>query len=482
MADKQPFYGWKLVAVLFLLVFFNMGFPYYGGSVINGYMIHEIPMSRSTLGLGFTLINLFVGLASMFVAISILKRGVRATFIIGAALTCVGSLFMAFDASKPWQYLIAFGVINGVGISFSTLFTAATAVTRWFRRYRGRAMGIALSAPGFAGFAVSPFLDKMLRTAGGDWRAGWRIVAGASLISALLALVFVKETPQSLGQTVDGIPPEEQSRPSRTDTLTTSYPWTAAQAYRTSAYWLIAVGGVATTFPFFFFVAHWILRLRGAGIGSSSAAWAMSLFTIGTIAGHWLGGLLMDILNARLVFAIGLSIYFVGSYLAIVVQPDMLTIAYAAAIAYGVASGWTLTCVSTITAHYYGPAAFPQLNGMMTLVTSVLASPAGYIGGKLFDLHGNYTRAFQLNCVIAAIGIVAVALAVMPRPRGEAGAPGPGLRDPSDSTAQGLPVGQVIRRQRLKLNSLKGAWRRMLSCPLSAIHVCNIATGLRRGE
>ena len=154
-----------------------MGFPYYGGSVINGYMIHEIPMSRSTLGLGFTLINLFVGLAAVLVAMSIIKYGVRATFIVGSALICLGSLFMGLCASKPWHYLIAFGVMNGIGISFATLFPAATAVTRWFRRYRGRAMGIALSASGFAGFAVSPFLDKMLRSAGGNWHVGWEIVA-----------------------------------------------------------------------------------------------------------------------------------------------------------------------------------------------------------------------------------------------------------------------------------------------------------------
>jgi MFS family permease len=431
--DKRPFYGWKLVAVLFSLVFFNMGFSYYGGSVINGYMIHQIPMSRSTLGLGFTLINLFVGLAAVLAAMSIVKYGVRATFIIGSALICLGSLFMSIYASKPWHYLIAFGVINGIGISFSTLFTAATSVTRWFRRYRGRAMGIALSAPGFAGFAVAPFLDKMLRAAGGNWRVGWEIVAGAEVIAGLIAYFFVKEDPRSLGQSVDGIPDVEQNRPSRTDTLATTYPWTASQAYRTSAYWLIAIGGVATMFPFFFFVAHWILRLRGAGISSSNAAWAMSLFTIGTIGGHWLAGLLLDIMSSRVVFAIGLSIYFVGSYLAIIVQPEALTVAYAAAVMYGVASGWSLTCLSTVTAHYFGPAAFPKLNGVMTLVTSVCASPAGFIGGKIFDLYGSYTRAFELNCVVAAIGIVAVAFAAMPSPRNEVGAPMIGV--PSDSMA-----------------------------------------------
>ena len=63
-----------------------MGFPYYGGSVINGYMIHEIPMSRSTLGLGFTFLNLFLGIAAIFVAMSIVKFGIRATFIAGSVL------------------------------------------------------------------------------------------------------------------------------------------------------------------------------------------------------------------------------------------------------------------------------------------------------------------------------------------------------------------------------------------------------------
>jgi MFS family permease len=450
VAEKRPFYGWKLVAVLFSLVFFNMGFPYYGGPVINGYMIHEIPMSRSTVGLGFTLINLFVGLASILVAISILKFGLRTTFIIGSALICIGSLFMALYASKPWHYLIAFGVINGVGISFSTLFVAAAAVTRWFRRYRGRAMGIALSSPGFAGFAVSPFLDKMLRTAGGNWRVGWEIVAGAMVIAALIAFLFVKDDPKSLGQSVDGILEDEQHRPSRSDVLATTYPWTAAQAYRTSAYWLIAIAGVATTFPFFFFVAHWILRVRGAGISSANAAWAMSLFTIGTIGGHWLSGLLMDVISSRLVFAIGLSIYFAGSYFAIIVRPDMLTVAYAAAILYGVASGWTLTCTATIVAHYYGPAAFPKLNGVMTLVTSVCAAPAGYVGGRIFDLYGSYTRAFELNCLIAAIGIVAVAFAVMPRPRSEVGTPTLRvINDPLAPAAQVLPSGRRIPLRRI---------------------------------
>ena len=427
MQDKAKFYGWKLVAALFCLDFINMGFPYYGGSVINGYMIHEVAMSRSTLGFGFTVLNLFVGLAAVLVAISIVRYGIRTTFIAGSSLICLSSLFMALYASKPWHYVVAFGVANGTGISFATLVPAATAVTRWFRRYRGRAMGIALSASGFAGLGVAPFLDKMLRTAGGNWRAGWEMVAAAMVVAGLIALLFVRESPESLGQSVDGIP-EEQNQPSRTDTLATKHSWTASEAYSTPAYWLIAVAGITTTFPFFLFVAHWILRLRGAGISSANAALAMGMFTMGTLIGRWLGGLLMDMINSRLAFAIGLSAYFVGSYFAIILRPETLVLAYIASILYGLAYGWTFSCVSTITAHYYGPAAFPKLYGTMTLLVSACASPAGWVGGKIFDAYGNYTKAIELNCLMAAIGILAIAFAAMPKPRNEVTAASVGIR------------------------------------------------------
>ena len=423
MAGKQPFYGWKLVAVLFTLDFVNMGFPYYGGTFINSYMIHEIAMTRGMLGFGVTLLNLFLGLAAVVVAMSILKFGIRATFITGSAIICLGSLLMAFWVTKPWQYLIAFGVINGVGMSFATLVPAATSVSRWFRRYRGRAMGLALSASGFAGLGVSPFLDKMLRTAGGNWRTGWYIVVGAVVLAALIAFLFVKESPESLGQFVDGIPEEVQSQPSRTDTLATRHPWTAADAYFTPAYWLIALAGIATTFPFFLFVGHWVLLLRGVGISSAAAALAMGVFTMGTLIGRWFGGVLMDVMNSRLVFALGLVMYFIGSYFAIVVHADALTAMYLASALYGIAYGWTFSCISTITAHYYGPAAFPKLYGTMTFLISTFASPAGYVGGIIFDRYKSYTPAIELNCLIAVVGILAIAFAAMPKPRGEMASP-----------------------------------------------------------
>jgi MFS family permease len=421
VVKKPEFYGWTLLAVLFSLDFVNMGFPVYGGTVINSYMLRQIPMSRSTLGLGFTFSNLFVGLSATIVAMSILKQGVRKTFAIGSGLICAGSLFLALFASKPWHYLVGYGGIIGVGMGFGTLVPAGTAVTRWFKRYRGRAMGICLGASGIAGFVVAPLLNRMLEASGGNWRVGWQIVAAVAVISGIVALLFVKERPESLGQAVDGISDAESDR-HLFDTnapvgLITTYAWTPAEAYRTRSYWLIALAGFACQYPLFFFIAHWILHARGVGIGASDAAWTMSMFAIGGITGRLIGGWLMDTITGRYAFMIGLCLFVIGSFLAIRVGPGALAIAYAAAILYGLAFGWTFTCMNTCTAHFFGTAAFPKLNGTMILLTSVLGSPAGFIGGKIFDIYGGYARAFELNALLATIGIVAMAFATMPRPR-----------------------------------------------------------------
>jgi MFS family permease len=417
MTSERGFYGWKLVFILWLLDFLNMGFPLYGGAVINTYMLVEIPMSRSMFGLGFTLLNLFVGIPSVLVAASIVRWGIRKTFGIGSALILVGALWLSLVASRPWHYWVGFGVLTATGISFGTIVPAATVITRWFSRYRGRAMAVTLSASGFAGFIVSPLINRILTANGGNWRQAWAVVAGISVLSAVVAFLFVKERPEDLGQSVDGGPDAAQPTGSpAVGKLVTTFPWEPRQAYRTLSYWMILIGGIACQFPFFFFTAHWLLHLKGVGISPADAAWAMGLFTLGAVFGRLIGGWLMDRMVARYAFMLGLCLYFLGSFLAIRVSPDALGIAYAAAILYGTAFGWTFICLNTVTGHFYGPAAFPRLNGMLLLIGAVFCSPAGFLGGKLFDIFHSYKLAFELNSLVAAIGIVALFFARMPEP------------------------------------------------------------------
>lgn len=350
MTSERGFYGWKLVFVLWLLDFLNRGFPLYGGAVINTYMLKEIPMSRSTFGMGFTLLNLFVGLHSILVAASIVRWGIRKTFGIGSALILCGALWLSLITSQPWHYCVGFGVLTATGISFGTIVPAATAITRWFSRYRGRTMAVTLSASGFAGFFVSPLINRILTANGGNWHQAWEIVAAISVLSATVAFLFVKECPEDLGQPVDGEREGQHSpRSAARKALVTKFLWTPRQAYGTLPLWMILVGGIACQFPFFFFTAHWLLHLKGVGVLPADAAWAMGLFTLGAVFGRLIGGWLMDLMVARYAFILGLCCYFLGSFLAVRVSPGALRIAYNSAMLYGIGFGWSFICLNTVT-------------------------------------------------------------------------------------------------------------------------------------
>lgn len=421
MPTERSFYGWKLVGALASMDFLNLGMPFYIGAVINPYMLQHISMSRGTFGLGFTLLNLFVGIPSNLVALSIVRRGIRATYLIGSALVCFGSLFLAFGTTKPWQFLLGFGVINGIGVCFGDIICGTTAAARWFERYRGRASGLVLSGSGVCGFFMAPLIDKLLRASGGNWHLGWEIVAAGAILSGVIALLFVKERPEDLGQLPDGGARNEAGAaashaPSK---LVTSYAWTAGEAYRTSGYWLVVIAGLAAQFPFFLFTAHWLLHLQSVGIPSGVAAFSMGLFTLAAIGGRVIGGWLVDTMAARWAFLLGLCCYLFGSVAALRAGPGALVLVDAAGILYGLAIGWTFTCMTTAVAHFFGPSAFPKLAGTLLLLTSGGASPAGWVGGKIFDMYGGYARAWELNIIVTVVGIVAIVFATMPRPSTE---------------------------------------------------------------
>lgn len=407
------FYGWRLLGAIWLLDAFNMGFPFYGAAVINSAMLRQIPMNRSTFGFGFTLLNLFVGLPSIIIARSIERWGVRATFIIGGALICAGSLWLGLLTERPWQYLVGYGALIGAGVGFGTNVPLSAIVSRWFTRFRGRAMAIALTGSGVGGFISAPLIGHIVTGDKLGFRAGWIVVAIVAVASILIAYVSIKERPGDLGQVADGTETESQGFAVAQE-LKTQRLWTPKQAFRTSAYWLIVIGSIACQYPTFFLVAHWILYLRGNGLSLASATWAFSVFTISNLGGRLLGGYLSDIIPARYAFALGLGSYVPATFLTL----SHPSAASAAAVLFGTGFGCSFVCMNTVTANYYGHSAVPMLNGMMMLISALVCSPAGLVGGRLFDTCGSYVPAFELNLIILLIGILGLFFAKMPFTQG----------------------------------------------------------------
>ena len=415
MVAEKKFEGWNMVFVLWLVYLVNLGFPLYGGSVINSYMMKDIPMDRATYGLGFSLCNLFVGIGAILAGKIILQWGVKRTFVCGGVVLIAGALWLSQVATAPWHYLVGFGFLLGLGMALATMLPLATTVTRWFVRSRGRAMGIAMTASGFAGFIASPAINKFIAATGGNWRLAWVVVAGAVVLSTLIAYVFLKERPEDFGQIPDGKESNAaQIAAHAANPLVTKYAWIASEVYKCHTYWLIVVASAASQWPFFFFTAHWIMHLKGAGISPAEAAFCMGLFTMGGIVGRLISGWLMDRLPARYVYMGGFCCYFLGSYLALQVSPTALMAAYIAAMCYGGGFGWCFVAQATVLGNFFGAAVFPKINGTLLAVTAVMVSASGVVGGKLFDIFHGYTQAFELNVAVCIFGIILLMFTKMP--------------------------------------------------------------------
>ena len=415
MMKKNAFYGWSLVGALFLIDLLLMGLPYY--SIINTYMLKQLHMSRGVYGLGFTLTNLFYGLPSTLVAIAIIRWGLKVTFGIGAALIMTGALCLTFFVTRPWEYVLSFGVLMGTGFAFSTNVPIATAITRWFRRYRGRAMAIALSGAAIGGFIGTTLVNRLLAANGGNWRQAWKLMAALVFLGGAVAIFRVKERPEDIGQIPDGTERETSVGGALTrSNLVTSHTWTPSEAYRTFPYWALILGGIACKYPLFFMLGHWVLHLRGAGISAAAAATALGIFTLTQIAGQFIGGWLVDKVSARYALMLGFACYLIGVYLAIRIGAHSVLAADAASVLFGIGFGWTFVGVYTLVGHFYGPAAYPKLSGVLALLSSTIAAPSSAISGKLFDVYGSYAPALELIGLIALIGIIAGGFATMPQP------------------------------------------------------------------
>ena len=201
---KAGFYGWTLLGILWVVLFINLAFPAFGSSVINTYMAADLHLDRAMLGLSYSIYLMMSGLPAPLVALCVNRKGIRFTMLLGGALVTVGSLLMAFVVSSGVGAVVCFGLIVGAGVATGGPLPTQTSVTRWFVRRRALALAILLSGGGIGGFVAAPLLDRVIRLAGGNWRAGWLLIAGLSAVVAVVIAVFVKESPKDFGQSPDG--------------------------------------------------------------------------------------------------------------------------------------------------------------------------------------------------------------------------------------------------------------------------------------
>jgi MFS family permease len=409
MSPEKKFYGWFLVAALWVIYVLNGTFPFIGGSVINAYMAKELGMERSVLGLGFTILSFSMGMPAALIALCINRRGIRFTLFLGSLILVLGALLMAFVVVQNWQYVVVFGIIIGLGIGFGSVLPVQTGVTLWFKKKRALAMSIVLSAAGIGGFVAAPLLDKIIAAAGGNWKTGSLFTGGLSVVAAVLALVFVKNSPSDLGQAPDGVTEDKEPSPtdleqSRKTTHVYHSPedWRVADAVKTKTFWFVFAGSVGYIAPFMTCVTHGVIHLRDVGLSPASAAMAAGLMMLFSILGRLGAGVLGDRIEPRYIWIVAL--FFLGAGSLVLIRAQTMFPVYAYAVLVGIGFGAAYVSMTTLIGNYFGANAFASIMGIIFPFNTFFGSSTPWLAGLIYDHYGSYGWAFAGVSGMAFVG------------------------------------------------------------------------------
>lgn len=113
--------------------------------------------------------------------------GIRRIFKTGVIIFTISSLLCSLSGSGFW--LIFFRYIQGIGAAFTSTTGPAILVSAFLPKYRGRVLGISVSAV-YLGLAFGPFAGGFLTQYIG-WRSIFYVAAAFGVITSILAFTFL---------------------------------------------------------------------------------------------------------------------------------------------------------------------------------------------------------------------------------------------------------------------------------------------------
>jgi len=338
--------------------------------------------------------------------------------VIRTGVVILGLGFMLLSQIDSLAAFYAAFVVIALGSSLCGFFPINVALIYWFERKRARALSMIGLGFALGGVAV-PLVAWAIATFG--WRAA-AFGSGALILAAGWPLAQVmKGRPQRYGEQVDGEPPAPSApAAAAAPAEPATRDFTAREALRTPAFWLLSLGHGFALFVVTAVNVHAIAHLKeGLGYTVEAAALYIMLMTLAQIGGIGLGALAGDRYDKRLICAACMVMHMAGLLSLTFASGAAMVVAFS--LLHGVAWGLRGPFMQAIRAEYFGVSAIGMILGLSFMIIVVGQIGGPMIAGSLADLTGNYRAGFTLLALLAGVGSVFFLLAKKPaRPRGEA--------------------------------------------------------------
>jgi MFS family permease len=386
LSNLRPgaYYGWTIAVALCVQSSVVMGVGFYGIAVLLSALCDAHGWSRSEVSLATTLYFFSGGPASALAGRVVERFGARACMAAGSIVMALALVWVG-RVEAPGQLLLAYPLLS-LGCSLSAGVPSNALVMRWFLAKRSRAMSIAHTGVSIGGVVLVPLATQLILREGLEPATRW--LAGMILLAVLPTALFVlRAGPEEHGLEVDGDARAARASPHLSFDAQRRH-WTAGEALRSPAFWVLALGFGGILFCQLGVAMHQISLLRDR-LGAETAALALSTSAFGSLASRLVVGSFADRVGKR-GLALGLVLLQSAAYLTFAFA-DAAPLLLLASLIFGFAIGNLFMLQPLLVGELFGVPSFATVLGLLQLVTQTLSGLGPLVLGRLAAGFGSYT-------------------------------------------------------------------------------------------
>ena len=409
--NKHPkiFYGWYILTIGMLGSLVAVGFSQLFMSVMLKPLTAEFGWSRTAATGAITAGTILSGLFSLPFGKLADRYGPRMLTAAGALITAVMYFFMT-KFFTLWEYYAIFLIGRVISTNAISNIVPRTAVVNWFRRLRGRALGLlAMATPlGASGIAIAAQLIMEQH----GWRSVFLLFAmGAIFLQVLPAALILRRRPEDCGLLPDGDQALE-SAPSDQRTGHEEFSWTLREAVQTPALWLLIVSSIISLIVNAGVGFHLVAYYTDVGIPATVAVGALSIYAFTGAMASVVWGFLSERISERLLAS---AVMFLTAGAILYLQT---VTAAPGAIVFAAFFGFTSrgegTLVNIILAQYYGRNSYGSIGGFVNPFNMIGLGAGPLISSVMFDNMGSYEMIFSVFIALSIVSAILLWLAKKP--------------------------------------------------------------------
>jgi MFS family permease len=305
-----------------------------------------------------------------------------------------GLLFASLSLLTPrlWHLYIVFAAIGAVATGASSVGYAG-AVSSWFVRHRGLALGVAISGGSIGGIVFPAVTHGLLPVVG--WRMTYAILGlSIAVIGMPMARRFIHERDDrraGAARVVAGL--------------------SVRDGVRTRMFWILLTMVFCTSLVQSSTLVHLPALLSDHGLSAGQSAAALSVMGLASICGRLATGWLVDRFFAARVSIVLLILAAAGALL--LSTAESFATGALAAFLIGFGTSGETDVAPYLLSRYFGLRSFSTLYGLTWMSYTAAAAVGPILMGRAFDATGSYDVVL-VRVSVLAIGVSALML-WMPR-------------------------------------------------------------------